>query len=104
MSHSHEPWRDDRGDILDSNGDCVEYYSGGHFEKRIGPANRKRIIACVNALAGIPDEDLTLIAKYAAWWAAGPPTDTNFKDLTDDELVEIAAGRKPRLKPTDLSR
>jgi hypothetical protein len=53
QAHSPEPWADDRGgDLRDGEGRLIA------FSYDIEGANRDRIRACVNALAGIPTEAL----------------------------------------------
>jgi hypothetical protein len=64
--HSPEPWRadvDDPSDILDASGAaCASGWSfdepGGWFRQEPAEANARRIVACVNACAGIPTEEV----------------------------------------------
>jgi hypothetical protein len=61
VQHSPEPWNADGAPYLiyPANGEAVA--------KVTMPENRARIVACVNALAGIPNEAL---AKLASWFQA----------------------------------
>jgi len=38
--------------------DCVEYYGGHLICESVSEANAKRIVLCVRAMNGVPDEDL----------------------------------------------
>ena len=64
MKHSKEPWKADmdsleRVSIRGSNGVLVAWCSYFDIGLETEYANAKRIVACVNACAGIPDEVLT---------------------------------------------
>ena len=57
MGHSPEPWvRGTDGLICDANGEYICDTCGTSLPE--GEENQKRIVACVNACAGIPTADL----------------------------------------------
>lgn len=74
MSHSPEPWRIryyeepwvpeafGTHDIVDANGNVVsaEYHPNEQQDRSVeaAPERLKRIVACVNALAGVPNEHI----------------------------------------------
>lgn len=64
--HSSEPWRQDNTFptsrwILDANAVAVALCINKP-ESRLGDHNTRRILACVNALANVPTEDLEAFA------------------------------------------
>lgn len=72
--HTKEPWRLGKASsvvadepVIGMNGsDAVEYYGWHLICESIVPSNARRIVACVNACAGIPDNVLEEAAKCAA--------------------------------------
>lgn len=77
MKHTPEPWRtgnvsttvvadsDDGLHITGATGpDALEYYGGNLIAESVSEENARRIVACVNACAGIPTEELE---QKAAW-------------------------------------
>lgn len=62
--HSPEPWRDDNGTVRDRDGryvmGLIRAITDESLNENMGPSedNTDRIVACVNACAGIPSEDL----------------------------------------------
>jgi hypothetical protein len=67
--HASEPWRQDNTFptsrwILDANAVAVALCINKP-ESRLGDHNTRRILACVNALAGVPTEDLEAFAVAA---------------------------------------
>ena len=85
MKHSPEPWttKTGQGDavsvIVDSQGESVfgvvstGYDEAGYVD--VSDADESRIIACVNALAGIPDDRIPVIAEIVRM-ANEPPEST----------------------------
>jgi hypothetical protein len=70
--HSPEPWRIDKEDPASGIGDAAgEICAEGWGRKRLADANARRIVACVNALAGISTEALEsgALAKALDLWA-----------------------------------
>jgi hypothetical protein len=64
--HSSEPWRQDNAFptsrwILDANAVAVALCINKP-ESRLGDHNTRSILACINALAGVPTEDLEAFA------------------------------------------
>ena len=63
-NHTQEPWRVGRPGTVVSDtpvpgmggSDAVEYYGGHLIGESIVEANARRIVACVNAIAGVPTE------------------------------------------------
>ena len=72
--HTKEPWRLGNTSsvvadepVIGMNGsDAVEYYGGHLICESVVPSNASRIVACVNACAGIPDNVLEKAAECAA--------------------------------------
>lgn len=73
--HSKEPWRAGKvwesivadgppeGQRIVGDDDGHRIYGGFLVAESIAPANRRRILACVNLLAGIPTETLEVLAE-----------------------------------------
>ena len=76
MSHTKEPWAaDEFGQINDSEGKPIV----GH------PYNARRIVACVNACAGLPNDALD-----GGWTAAGLSEYAKRLEQQRDELLAAA--------------
>lgn len=70
IEHTREPWRVGKCSasmgvvvsdepVPEINGsDAVDYYGGHLVAESVTPANARRIVACVNACAGISTEEL----------------------------------------------
>ena len=91
MEHTKEPWSYDGHSGIAAVGS--DQFNGGYFTAEVmGPdkdANARRIVACVNACAGIPTEELE----------RGP---TNIVELMDKAWNEIAHLTKQRDKLVEL--
>jgi hypothetical protein len=113
--HSPEPWRlDGENDIADATGAVVvhtEWEQHGYInvETRLEwpwwsyPGNRARIVACVNACAGIPTEALEAgnlgEALGLAAWAADSDALRN-EDEEKGDAMSVALHALGRLGPT----
>lgn len=61
MKHTKEPWKTYKGnthEIFANDGDVIASSEECHIGHREAEANAKRIVACVNACAGITNEAL----------------------------------------------
>lgn len=74
MEHSPEPWSNRNPDLIDRNRDCIAFC---HY-----PADLDRIIACVNALAGIPTEDIERVVRLGRDMQALRPMSEAPRDRT----------------------
>jgi hypothetical protein len=74
MAHTQEPWRTGRAGAVVANfpikeiggSDDIEYYGGHLVCESVTKSNAARIVACVNACAGIPIEKLTQVENSPA--------------------------------------
>lgn len=66
-SHSSEPWRVERHSAHEGPGLYCDAWGFLGFFNSGGPdeANARRIVACINACAGLPTEELERIGKHA---------------------------------------
>jgi len=59
MSHGPEPWSyEGRGTLVDADDESITYFTHEWGEDVLSDADAERIVACVNACAGIPTEAL----------------------------------------------
>lgn len=100
--HTAEPWRegkaygaivaDDRAATIDNNDDAIKHYGGALVAESVTPSNRRRIIACVNACAGIRTEALEELGPIAMAIDSGDQMARHQRDelLTLlEELIDI---------------
>ena len=71
--HTAEPWErmfpndsDGYDSVADSHGNGI--FQGEYYEPTCSPADARRIVACVNACAGIPTEFLEGSTKQSDDW------------------------------------
>lgn len=74
MEHSKEPWRkgidynsivsDDSSGPMVNGAEAVEHYGGYMVAESVAEANARRIVACVNACAGLDTAQLELSLEY----------------------------------------
>jgi hypothetical protein len=58
MNHTAEPWHFFDGEIFCASGDMVCTFERSSFNVEHNEVDARRIVACVNALEGMPLEDL----------------------------------------------
>lgn len=59
--HSPEPWFSEDDFVLCSNGESVGWISHGPSPLNVSREDQARIVACINACAGIPTDELHMI-------------------------------------------
>ena len=72
MAHTQEPWRVGKSGAVVADykvpemggSDDIDYYGGHLVGESIIPSNASRIVACVNACAGISTETLESAGKF----------------------------------------
>lgn len=90
MEHTKEPWHSGCRQIEDGNGVLIASLSGwkGDAESK---ANARRIVACVNACAELPQDALD-----GGWTALGMSRHARNVEKQRDELLAVLEGVEKR--------
>ena len=111
QKHTAEPWvavdSDAHDHVFDNDRKRICGIYGGVVHSEVGRANRDRIVACVNALAGIPDPAAFVAQAKAVREAAHKSLD-QFAYMVkladdDDRVAYLNTGAECRSRMEELS-